>query len=574
MPEQQPQEKKEMKIALKDKSTSPERYAILNRVYAAYLFSYKGERQMKAKEVGTVFFLQDEKIDYASELIVGYLKELGLERKEIERLRLSAENILISLQERFGKTASVRLSCYSRLGQPIIRLASEGDPFDPMNVDEEAGEWSRTLLARLKTQPIYNYSRGTNIVTFKVMQRRKNPFLLLLVALAAAVLVGLAGGLLPNDFRTAAAEEWLGPICDTYLNVLGFCCIPLIFLAVALGIIGVGDINAFEKIGRKMVRHNIRTLLITTALAAAAAYPFFRFTFGESSLQVAYTDLLKMVLGWLPTNLIQPFLDCNAIQLIIMGTVFGIGLLKLDPLAKNLANVLDDLNNFLLLVSEWLTRLIPVFVFIMIVRSIWTGQISEVLPVWKSWVVTTGLEASALLIMALTVCRKYKVRLGLLLKKVSQTFLIALGTNSCSASISENYACCAGKLGLDSRVFGFGIPIGTSTFKPGAAIRMVVLCYYMATAYHVTVTPAWFVLTVLLAAIMSIAVPAIPGGVLMFCPMLFAQLGLPANAVAPMLATDIFFDAICTAFNQVFVQIALVKQGGQMGLLNTDVLRR
>lgn len=528
---------------------------------------------MKTNDIGMDFFLEDAKIDHAAERITEYLTGLGLERKEIARLRLSAENILLAWQARFGTTGSVRLSCYSRLAQPTIRLALEGEPFDPMNGDEDAGEWSRNLLARLNTQPIYSYNRGSNIVTFKVLQRRRNPFLLLLIALAAAVLVGALGGVLPHDFRIVAAEQWMAPICDTYLNVLGFCCIPLIFLSVALGIIGVGDINTFERIGRKMVRHNMRTLLITTVLAAAAAYPFFRFTFGESSLRIAYADLLKMVLGWLPTSLIQPFLDCNAIQLIIMGVVFGIALLKMEPLAKNLSNVLDDLNSLLLMVSEWLTRLIPIFVFIMLVRSLWTGTISEVLPAWKSWVVTTGFEAAALLIMALQVCRKYRVRLGLLLKKVSQTFLIALGTNSCSASISENYACCATKLGLDSHVFGFGIPIGTTTFKPSAAIRMVVLSYYMAAAYHVSVTPLWFVMVVLMAAVLSIAVPAIPGGVLMFCPMLFAQLGLPTGAIAPMLATDIFFDAICTAFNQVSVQFALIQQGGQMGLLDAEALR-
>lgn len=49
--------------------------------------------------------------------------------------------------------------------------------------------------------------------------------------------------------------------------------------------------------------------------------------------------------------------------------------------------------------------------------------------------------------------------------------------------------------------------------------------------------------------------------------------GLPTSAIAPMLATDIFFGAIRTAFNQVSVQFALIQQGGQMSLLNVDALR-
>ena len=241
---------------------------------------------------------------------------------------------------------------------------------------------------------------------------------------------------------------------------------------------------------------------------------------------------------------------------------------------EDLAGVLDDLQSLLLLVAEWFTRLIPVFVFIIIVKSFWLGQMSEILPAWKSWAVTSGLQATALLVMALQICRKNKVRLSLLLKKVSATFLIALGTNSCAASTTENYACCGGKLGIDGKVFGFGIPIGTSIFKPSSAIRLIVLVFYMASTYQVGVSAEWFVMAILMTVMLSIAVPAIPGGTLMFCPMLFAQLGLPAEALTPMLATDIFFDAVCTAFNQVSVQMALIQQADVLGMLERDALRQ
>ena len=90
--------------------------------------------------------------------------------------------------------------------------------------------------------------------------------------------------------------------------------------------------------------------------------------------------------------------------------------------------------------------------------------------------------------------------------------------------------------------------------------------------YEVSVSSGWFILAILMAILFSVAVPAIPGGVLMFFPMLFAQLGLPAEALTPMLATDIFFDCVCTAFNQVSVQIALIYQAGEMELLDKEML--
>lgn len=529
---------------------------------------------MKAREIGSNILLENAGIDQATERIERYLSDLGLERREIARLRLSAENILLAWQARFGKNASARLSCYVRLGQPLIRLVLENDPFNPLAQTDEMNEWGINLMSRLATQPIYSYSRGQNVVTFKVVTKKRNPFLLLLFALAAAVAAGLLGNVLPPSFKTGVAENWMTILCNTYLNVLGFVGLPLIFLSVALGIVGVGDVNTFGKIGRRMVRHNTLVLLVVATLSAAIAYPFFRFTLGDNSLHIVYTDILNMVLGWLPTGLLQPFLNSNAIQLIIMGVIFGIGLLKLDPLAKNLYHMLDDLNNLLLLVSEWMTKLIPAFVFITLVRSFWMGTISEILPVWKPWAVTIGLEFAMLLFMIVQVCVKHRIRPRILIKKLSATFLIALGTNSCTASIVENYACCAEKLGLDSKVFIFGIPFSTSTFKPASAVRMVVLAYFVASAYRVSVSPVWFFLTVLFACIFSVAVPAIPGGILMFCPMLFSQLSLPAEAVAPVLATDIFFDAFCTAANQAAAQLALIQEGGKMDMLNAEILKK
>lgn len=529
---------------------------------------------MAVKQSGGKYLLEASQIDHISQQVFVFLSQLKLERKEIMRIRLNVENVLLAWQGRFGTGAGVRVSCYVRLGQPQIRLRLEGEPFDPLLAEEdEFGRWRNALLANMETQAAYTYTRGENVVVFRVVKPKRSPLILLLIALAAAVVVGLAGSLLPIELREIIAGEYISPIAATFLDVLGLFGIPLIFLSVALGICSIDDIHVFDKIGKRMVGFYLAVLLGLALLAGAVTFPFFPFVFG-GGLQIVYTDLLKMALGWLPTNLLKPFVDCNAMQLILLGFIFGIGLLKLEPQAKQLTGVLENLNSLLLWWAEWFTRLIPLFVFFIVVKSFWLGQLAEILPAWKSWVLTTALQALALLILMLGVCRKHKVRLSVLAKKISATFLIALGTNSCTASITENYACCAGKLGVAGRVFGFGIPIGTSIFKPATAIRLIILSFYMASMYEVGVSASWFLMAVLMAVIFSIAVPAIPGGTLMFCPMLFAQLGLPAEALTPMLATDIFFDAVCTAFNQVSVQIALVRQAGSLELLELETLRR
>lgn len=530
---------------------------------------------MAAKSENFSFLLTAKNIDMAAEKVMAFLSRLELQNKEVIRLRLSVEEVLLSWQAKLTENKEVELSCYKRLGQPVIRLKVEGEGCNPLeSQDDEFGEWGENLLARLETRPVYSYNYGINIVTFRVVRRNRNPFVRLLIAFVAAILVGFLGLALPNDIRTYIAEGWLATACSTYLSMLAFSGIPMIFLSVVLGIIGIGDIDVFGKIGRKMVQSYLVVLLAAAVVTALIAFPLFHFTIGSQQLQVDYTNIWETALGWAPTGLLDPIINCNAMQLIIAGALIGAALLKLEPQGKHLTNIFTDLNSVLLQVAEWFSRLLPIFLFATLVKSIWLGQMSEILPAWKSWVVTTGLQAAAFLVMAVIVCWKYKVRLGKLLKKVSSTFFIAIGTNSCAASVPDNYAVCAGKLGIDHKVFGFGIPIGTTIFKPSCVIRLIVLSFYVASMYQVKVSLTWFVMAIAVSVILSIAIPAIPGGTLMFFPMLFSQLGLPASALTAMLATDIFFDAICTAFNQVSVQMALVRQAGAMELLDKDILKQ
>ena len=202
------------------------------------------------------FILTAENIDLASEKVMSYLQRLELESKEAIRLRLSVEEVLLSWQIKLTDNKEVELSCYMRLGQPVIRLKAEGDGCNPLeSQDDSFGEWGESLLSRLETRPVYSYNYGANTVTFRVVRHKRNPFVRLLIAFAAAILAGLLGLALPTDIRTNIAENWLTPACNTYLSMLAFSGIPMIFLSVALGITGIGDIDVFGKIGRKMVRH-------------------------------------------------------------------------------------------------------------------------------------------------------------------------------------------------------------------------------------------------------------------------------------------------------------------------------
>ena len=138
---------------------------------------------MATKQTECRFLLGTEEIDRTSEQVSAFLSQLKLERREVMRIRLNVENILLSWQDRFGREAEVGMACYVSLGQPLIRLRLEGEAFDPLESDEdEFGRWKNALLSRMETQAAYAYTRGVNTVTFHVVKPKRSPLVLLLLS--------------------------------------------------------------------------------------------------------------------------------------------------------------------------------------------------------------------------------------------------------------------------------------------------------------------------------------------------------------------------------------------------------
>ena len=135
-------------------------------------------------------------IDEMAEKIDAYLVALKTESKNRHRIRLSMEEILLRMREAFGEETACVLRMGTHFGRPRLLLEVQGVPFDPTVQGGEDGEfsgWSNRMLGSMGLYPLYSYADGKNQVLLKLKKPRRSPLVSLLLALAAAVLVGLAG---------------------------------------------------------------------------------------------------------------------------------------------------------------------------------------------------------------------------------------------------------------------------------------------------------------------------------------------------------------------------------------------
>jgi Na+/H+-dicarboxylate symporter len=519
--------------------------------------------------------LDAQSVDDVSLDFQNFLTELGTPRKNMVLSRLSLETILLSLMDRFGPENEFTYSVSSFLGRPSVSLSVRGEQFNPLDIDEddEFGNHTSTLISSVESAPVYSYMRGVNTVTMKFTKKEMNPIAKLLIAVLAAVGVSFLGMLLPEDAVAFIKDDIVVPLHNAFMGMMSTIELPLVFFSVACGILGIGNSEVFGKIGRQMVLYFLRIVFIFTAAAGLFFIIPFRLSYGGSGL-VHLHGGIEMLLGIIPKSLIDPFTGDNSMQIIVMAVFFASVIVALGSRAKLLADIINEGNRVFLYITGIVTKLLPLFVFLVLINLIWSEELNLIFNMWRPLCAFVGV---LLLFMAFTIgyiSVREKASSMQILRKVIPTFLLGVVTSSSMALNGECYDCLTARLGINKRFVEFGHPTGAVIFMPSTAVNFLICAVYMAYYYKVRVSVLWLVIAVMLCAFVAIATPPVPGGAIAAYSVIFAQLGIPVQGIAIMISLDVIFDLISTAFDSVFLELAMVRVASKTNMLNRDILRK
>lgn len=301
---------------------------------------------------------------------------------------------------------------------------------------------------------------------------------------------------------------------------------------------------------------------------------FFKLNFTSSIGGVSeFSSVFSIILGIIPKNIVSPFVDGNTLQIIFLAFVFGIAMLFLGQKTNTVAQMIEQINYIVQFLIEFISKLVPYFIFIVLLKMIWSDSISYLQNVGKLFVVFVGAVTVMLVCMVLYTSAKNKVSPFLLFKKGLPTLLVALTTASSAATFGVNMNACRKELGIDEKITSFGIPLGMVTFKPSTAISYVVVSLLFAEMYNIEVSLPWIVIMMFSVGILAIATPPIPGGAITAYTVLFSQLGIPPQAIAIALACDTVLDFICTGGDQFLLPLIILNQAEKLGMVDKNILK-
>lgn len=365
------------------------------------------------------------------------------------------------------------------------------------------------------------------------------------------------------------------PLFNTFLGALKAVSSPLILLSVCCGILSLGDLATVGRIGKKVLSHLILVSFAAAAVTLAVFVWFFPLQAGHGAGGAGgFQGIYQMLLDIVPGDLITPFLEANAMQIIFMGMILGTAPLVLGERASLIKRGVEQLNETVKYIMELISRLIPVFIFLSIYSMIASNTSGEMRGILKALI----LGAAACLACAgiFTVIFAVRMRVSWVrsVRLLLPCFLIGLTTASSAAALPANLELCEKKLGIPGKITNFAVPLGQVLFMPACVVEFMVLSLCMAGNYQIGITPVWLITALVAGTLLAIASPPVPGGSLTCFTVLFSQLGIPGTAVAAAVAVDSILDFIITAADISCLQIQLALTVEQMKMLDRDCLEK
>ena len=504
--------------------------------------------------------LTNEHIAAACAEVRQFLDSKSISSKERLRIVMGVEEVLLIYQNAFGSEASFHLETGGSFGSKKIRVSVQGEKTDPFETDEYSSEEDavmRSALVRMGKMPRWRYRHGANEVVFSPAKKAPPEGARLLIAIAAAVALGMLVNILPESVGILLHDDIVNPLIDTFLGFLNAIAGLMIFLSVVWGINSIGDATTFSEVGKHLSIKYGTYLLLMTLACALACIPIFSMKYGSSQGGSDFSSLYHMVLDIIPSNLFTPFSHGNTLQILFIAIIVGIAMLMISKDTQSVAELSEQLGFIVDGIMGVVSKLVPDFVFLSLFNIIISNEFA-MFKVGGKFFAATVIGCMLLLVLhTLAIWIRTGIAPHDLWKKTFSTFIISITTASSAAAFSDNLQTCIDKLGVSKRVANFGVPFGQILYKPAVSVLFLNAAFSAAESSQLEISVTWIVTALLVSIVLSAAAPPVPGGMSASFAILFTQLGLGTGTLAVILSVTSILDFIVTAANIFSAQCVL-----------------
>lgn len=501
------------------------------------------------------------------------IKAWGVKSEHLVQSTLTLEETLVRIMERTeGQDVSIQIAACKSLRKRYLRISYKGDVlrtsdlFPPSTHDEvlneaygpEAEAMIRDMVIRANADRLNcRHSGGVNTITILVSKTDKA----LIYDTLLAIGIGMTAGLGVRFLATPDATEWISsnlfmPFYEVFITVISMIIAPFIFFSLTSSIAGFGDMSALGRTGAKVFGCYLLTTLLGTLICIGMFYALAPGLDGGLVAQqpdgaageTLVLSPMEKLLSVIPTSFVGSFVENDMLKIMFLAILTGISLSRPGKYADKLKESFNAFNDLFSRVTTLLSGFLPIAIFGSTAHMAATLDVNSI-DMLLSWI------GYMLLCIFLQLCL-YMVLLVVMgrlnplpfLRKFSPAMLTALFTSSSSVTIPTSQECCR-KMGITPRVYSFSIPLGANINMDGTSLMFCGTALFMANMYGLTIPPSALLSLVCSVMLISVALPGVPGAGTACMLMVFAILGVPAEAFGLVIGLCPLLELVETSLN-------------------------
>jgi DAACS family dicarboxylate/amino acid:cation (Na+ or H+) symporter len=396
-------------------------------------------------------------------------------------------------------------------------------------------------------------------------------------------LLGAAAGVVAHLVLAAPAEPGgitpglerfihvvTGPIGQIFLRLLFMLVVPLIFSALVLGVVEMGDPRRLGRVGFKTLLYTvvisaiavlIGVTLVNVLQPGAGISPELkaRLTAGAAERAAAMSSTtaaapktgIDLLIQIVPNNPVKSAAEGDMLGLMFFSLMFGIALaiVRTEGTAR-LQEVVQGLYDVTMWLIGWVISLAPIGVAALLFTL--TAELGyEILQQLAFYV---GVVVLALAIHQFVV---YSLAVRLLggmsplffFRGIEAAMITAFSTASSNATLPTALKVAEENLRLPPSVSRFVLTIGSTMNQNGTALFEGVTVLFLAQFYGVHLSLGEQITVVLICILGGIGTAGVPAGSIPVVALILGLVGVPVEGIGLILGVDRFLDMCRTTLN-------------------------
>lgn len=343
--------------------------------------------------------------------------------------------------------------------------------------------------------------------------------------------LGILGGLLFPGIMLSL--EFLGTI---YINLLKMMIIPILFFGIITALISTEKQQISKITIRTVALFAIMftlSFLINSGFVALVK-PGTTFTFTDVIWEgeITQISLASFFTSFFPDNILRVATENAILPIILFAFAVGFAINHLDKYKEFLIQLNTSINAIFNQILQWIMYLTPIGVFALMGTtvanfgpSVLASGAAYILSAWIGCVII------AILVMILPVWLYCKINPIEYIKKVSEIWMMTLSTCSSAATLPNTIRVCNEKFNIPKELTNIIVPLGCTIHMCGGAVSFSLLALFNMQMYNIPLTFPLFITMLIVALLINMGAPGIPGGGIVIGATYLSILGVPLTFI-------------------------------------------